>query len=73
MILNKSTKCLTWPAHQQTCWLPFHDIIYSISVPKMHGSSGDIKNLAMKNAANFVKLLKNIKHKLNVINTAAYY
>ena len=33
----------------------------------------DIKNLAMKITTKFVKVLTNIKHKLNVIDTAAYY
>ena len=33
----------------------------------------DIKNLAMKITTKFVKLLTNIKHKLNVIDTAARY
>ena len=40
MILNKCTKCLSCSAHQQTCWLPLYDIICSISVSNMHGSSG---------------------------------
>ena len=34
---------------------------------------GDIKNLAMKITTKFIKDLINIKHKLNVIDTAAYY
>ena len=33
----------------------------------------DIKNLAIKITIKLVELLTNIKHKFNVIDTAAYY
>jgi len=40
MILNKTTKSLSWLTHQLTYWIPFHDIICSISVLDMCGSFG---------------------------------
>ena len=62
MMLNKCTKCLSWAALQQTCWLLLHDIIFSVSAPNMHRSferhqklSNDAKHKKMPNK-NFKEL-----------------
>ena len=65
MILNKCTKCFSWPAHQQTCGFRFMTRFVQFLC--------HICMVFLSNIKNFDKVLTNIKHKLNVIDTTAYY
>ena len=60
-------------SYQQKCFLPFLNVIIQFLCQICMVFLDNIKNLTIKITAKSVKLLTNIKHKLNVIDTVANY